>query len=261
MDITRTIQTLLKDGFILVFNENRLDVSKTAQALLEAGGGNMEVTCRVKKALEKLSMLRKQMPELAAGAASLIDYSQMLDAFNKKHAGDPLPSVDQVVDAGAQYIVSAAGFSEATYKKYAGKLPIIPGCGTVTEIVSQFSMGANFCKIFPARQLGGPAFVKAIDPPTHKLISLVPTGGTNAENIPDYIDAGVLVVGGSFSAIEKSVFAKIIDLQDYKLLAAELKKAKDLIDTKRSLKWPDLDFAKASLEEISRVTGRNFNIR
>ena len=140
-------------------------------------------------------------------------------------------------------------------------MPIIPGCGSATEIVTQFSLGANFCKVFPAKELGGPSFIKAVDPAIHKLISLVPTGGTNAQNIPDYIDAGVLVLGGSFSAIEKPVFAKIVEQQDYKLLAGELKKTKELIDSKRSQKWPGLDFAKCSIEQISKVTGRNFNIR
>ena len=172
-----------------------------------------------------------------------------------------MPSVDEVVDAGAHYIVSAVNFRKATYEKYAGKLPIIPGCGSATEIIQQFSLGANLCKVFPAKELGGPAFIKAVDPAIHKLISLVPTGGTNMQNIPDYIDAGVLVLGGSFNAIEKPVFAKIIEQQDYKLLACELKKTKELIDSKGSQKWPKLDFTKASIEQISKVTGRNFNIR
>jgi hypothetical protein len=57
------------------------------------------------------------------------------------------------------------------------------------------------------------------------------------------------------------VFAKIVEQQDYKLLACELKKTKELIDQKRKQKWPKLDFAKASIEQISRITGRNFNIR
>jgi len=137
---------------------------------------------------------------------------------------------------------------------------MIPGCGSATEIVSQFSKGANLCKIFPAKQLGGPAFVKAIDPAIHKTISLVPTGGTNASNIPDYIDAGVLVLGGSFSMIEKSTMKKIVDEQDYELLAGELKKIKELIDKLRANKYPDIDFASASIEQISQATGRNFNI-
>ncbi|MHC4245117.1 MAG: bifunctional 4-hydroxy-2-oxoglutarate aldolase/2-dehydro-3-deoxy-phosphogluconate aldolase [Planctomycetota bacterium] len=215
MDIKGTITTLLKDGFILVFNQNKLDIVKTAEALLKAGINNMEVTCRINKPLEKLARLRKELPDFAAGTASLIDWPEMLDVYNKANPQDPLPSVQEVVNAGASYLVSAVNFSEASYKKYAGQLPIIPGCGSATEVVSQFSKGANLCKIFPAKQLGGPAFVKAIDPAIHKTISLVPTGGTNPGNIPDYINAGVLVLGGSFSMIEKATMSKIIDEQDY----------------------------------------------
>ncbi len=259
MDIQNTITTLLRDGFILVFNQDKLDVVKTAEALMKAGVRNMEVTCRIKLPLEKISRLRKELPEFATGAASLIDWPEMLDVYNKVHPEDPLPSVAQVVEAGACYLVSAVNFSDAGFEKFAGKLPMIPGCGSATEIVSQFSKGANLCKIFPAKQLGGPAFVKAIDPAIHKTISLVPTGGTNADNIPDYVDAGVLILGGSFSMIEKATMKKIIDDQNYDLLAEELKKIKKLIDKVRADKYPDIDFASASLEQISQATGRNFN--
>jgi 2-dehydro-3-deoxyphosphogluconate aldolase/(4S)-4-hydroxy-2-oxoglutarate aldolase len=260
MNIKSTIETLLRDGFILVFNQDKLDVVKTAEALIKAGVNNMEVTCRIKKPLEKMSRLRKELPDFATGAASLVDSPQMLELYNKAHPEDPLPSLDQVVDAGACYLVSAINFSNAGFEKFAGKIPMIPGCGSATEIVSQFSKGANLCKIFPAKQLGGPAFVKAIDPAIHKTISLVPTGGTNAGNIPDYIDAGVLVLGGSFSMIEKATMKKIVDEQDYELLAEELKKVKQLIDKLRADKYPDIDFSSASIEEICRATGRNFNI-
>jgi 2-dehydro-3-deoxyphosphogluconate aldolase/(4S)-4-hydroxy-2-oxoglutarate aldolase len=260
MDTKSTIETLLKDGFILVFNQDKLDVVKTAEALIKAGVNNMEVTCRIKQPLEKLSRLRKELPDFATGSASLIDSPQMLELYNKAHPDDPLPSLDQVVDAGACYLVSAINFSEAGFENYAGRIPMIPGCGSATEIVSQFSKGANLCKVFPAKQLGGSAFVKAIDPAIHKTISLVPTGGTNPGNIPDYIDAGVLVLGGSFSMIEKATMKKIVDEQDYELLAGELKKIKELIDRLRAQKYPDIDFSSASIEQISKVTGRNFNI-
>ena len=260
MNIKSTIETLLRDGFILVFNQDKFDVVKTAEALVKAGINNMEVTCRIKKPLEKMSRLRKELPDFATGAASLIDSPQMLELYNKAHPEDPLPSLSQVVDAGACYLVSAINFSDAGFKKFAGRIPMIPGCGSVMEIVSQFSKGANLCKIFPAKQLGGPAFVKAIDPAIHKIISLVPTGGTNAGNIPDYIDAGVLVLGGSFSMIDKSTMKKIVDEQDYELLAGELTKVKQLIDKLRADKYPGIDFSSASIEQISQATGRNFNI-
>jgi 2-dehydro-3-deoxyphosphogluconate aldolase/(4S)-4-hydroxy-2-oxoglutarate aldolase len=261
MDIKTVIAALLRDGFILVFNQDKLDIVKTAEALLAAGIGNMEVTCRVKKPLEKLSRLRKELPDFVAGAASLIDWPDMLKVYNAAHADDPLPSLQQVVDAGAGYLVSAVNFSDAGFERFAGKVPMIPGCGSATEIVSQYAKGANLCKIFPARELGGPAFVKAVDPAIHKVISLVPTGGTNASNIPDYIKAGVLVLGGSFSMIDKATLGKIIEEQDYKLLAKELALVKQLIDRLRREKYPTLDFATASAAQISQATGRNFNIR
>jgi len=166
-----------------------------------------------------------------------------------------------VVDAGACYLVSAVNFSDTGYHKFADRVAMIPGCGSATEVVTQFGKGANLCKVFPAKELGGPAFVKAIDPAIHKMISLVPTGGTNVSNIPDYLNAGVLVLGGSFSMIEKTTIQKIIDEQDYKLLARELAVAKQLIDRVRAEKYPGLDFATAALEQISQKTGRNFNVR
>ena len=260
MDIKSIITTLLKDGFILVFNQDKLDIVRTAEALMKAGVNNMEVTCRINKPLEKLQRLRKELPDFAAGSASLIDSPAMLDVYNKAHPQDPLPSVQEVVDAGACYLVSAINFRNESFEKFAGKIPMIPGCGSVTEVVSQFSRGANLCKIFPAKQLGGPGFVKAIDPAIHKTISLVPTGGTNSGNIPDYIDAGVLVLGGSFSMIEKATLKKIIDEQDYNLLAEELTRIKQLIDRLRAEKYPDINFSTASIEQISRSTGRNFNL-
>jgi len=260
MNIKQTITTLLKDGFILVFNQDRLDVVKVAQALIKAGVNNMEVTCRISRPLEKISRLRREFPDFAVGAASLIYFPPMLDSYNKANADDPLPSLEQAVKAGADYLVSAGNFSDASYKKFAGKIAMIPGCGTTTEILGQFSKGANLCKLFPAKELGGPDFVRAIDPAIHKTISIVPTGGTTAANIPDYIDAEVLVLGGSFSMIEKAAMKKIIEQQDYDLLRRELTGAKQLIDNCRAKKWPTLDFATASIEQISNTTGRNFGI-
>lgn len=258
MDIKQTITTLLRDGFILVFNQDRLDVVKVAEALIKAGVNNMEVTCRIKKPLEKIERLSKEFPDFAIGAASLIDFPAMLSSYNRTNNQDPLPSFEQAVEAGTDYLVSAANFSDASYERFAGKVAMIPGCGTTTEILSQFSKGANLCKLFPAKQLGGPAFVKAIDPAIHKTISVVPTGGTNATNIPDYIDAEVLALGGSFSMVEKTTMKKIVDEQDYDLLSKELARAKQLIDSCRVKKWPMLNFAAASIEQISDITGRNF---
>jgi len=258
--IESCIEILLRDGYILVFNQDKLDIVKTAEALQAAGIRNMEVTCRIQRPLEKIRRLRDTLPDFAIGAASLVDFPAVLGVYNQAHPNDPLPSVAQVVEAGVDYLVSAGNFSDETYEQFAGRMSLIPGCGTATEILDQYARGANLCKVFPAKQLGGPGFVKAVDPALHKIISLVPTGGTNADNIPDYIAAGVLVVGGSFSMVEKETMQRILSEQDYDLLAEEFKKIKHLIDTLRSRQWPDLNFSQATPNDISRATGRCFNL-
>jgi 2-dehydro-3-deoxyphosphogluconate aldolase/(4S)-4-hydroxy-2-oxoglutarate aldolase len=260
VDIENTITTLLRDGMVLVFNQDKLDVVKTAQAVTGAGVNNMEVTCRVKQPLEKIAWLHKELPDFVIGCASLIDFDGMLNIYNAAHPDDTLPTLKAAADAGASYLVSAGTFRDRTYQDFRGKTALIPGCGNVTEVISQYSKGANMCKVFPTKQLGGPDFIKAIDAPLHKVISLVPMGGTNKTNMGEYIDAGVLVLGGSFSMIDKIVMQKIIDEQDYGLLADELKNIKDLIDEYRSKKYPNLDFANADIAQISKVTGRLFNL-
>ncbi len=260
MDLKQTLTTLLRDGFVLVFNQDRLDIVKTARALVRAGVNNMEVTCRISKPLEKLAALRRELPDFAAGVASLVDSPAMQEVYNRSHPDDPLPSLEQAVEVGACYLVSAVNFWDESYERFAGTVPMIPGCSSAGEVVDQFSKGANLCKIFPAKQLGGPAYLKAIDAPLHRLVSLVPTGGTNPDNIPGYIEAGALVLGGSFSLIDKVTLDEIIEEQDYDLLARELAAVKHQIDTLRAEKYPGIDWERASIEQISAVTGRDFNI-
>ena len=148
MEIRQTVQQLLGDGFILVFNQEKLDVVETALALSDAGIGNMEVTCRVSKPLGKIRRLKQAMPEFCVGAASLIDSPPVRQRYNLQAPKDPLPSLDEAVDAGADYLVSALNFSETAYEKYSGRIVMMPGCGSVTEIVHQYARGANLCKLF-----------------------------------------------------------------------------------------------------------------
>jgi len=260
MQVEQAVETLLRDGFVLVFNQDKLDVVRTAEALMRAGVNNMEVTCRIRRPLEKLQLLRRTFDEFVVGVASLVDWPGVVEAYNRIHGEDPLPTVEQAVEAGACYLVSAGNFRDETYQRYAGRIALIPGCGSVTELLSQFSKGANLCKIFPAKQLGGPAFVKAIDPAIHKMIPLVPTGGTNAGNIPEYIEQGVLVVGASFSMIEKATISKIVAEQNYDLLTEQFKAIKELIDRLRAEKYPQIDFARTTVSQISEATGRSFNL-
>ena len=260
MNFKSSLTTLLRDGFILVFNQNKLDVVKTAQSLIDAGIHNMEVTCRINEPLKNIVRLKKELPDFCCGAASLVDFDGFLNTYNSINSKDPIPTVDQAVNAGVDYLVSAVNFSDNSYTKYAHKLPMIPGTATATEIASQFSKGANLCKLFPANIVGGASYIKSIDPAIHKMISIVPTGGTISQNIPDYAATGVLVFGGSFSMFNKDNFNKILTNQDYKLLTEELILIKSQIDECRAKAYPFLNFKTATIEEIQQATGRNFNI-
>jgi len=260
MDAGQTVHRLVRDGFILVYNQDGLDVVETAEALAGAGIGNLEITCRIRKPLEQIRRLRRAMPGFCIGAASLVDAPPVLRRYNARFPSDPLPTLDEAVDAGADYLVSALGFRGDAYRKYAGRIAMVPGCGTVTEIVGQYARGANLCKLFPAREIGGPAYVRAIDPAIHRLISIVPTGGTGEDNIPDYVRAGVLVLGGSFSMIPGEALGAILGGGDYGLLSREIGRVKALIDGCRSRQYPGVDFSTDSLQRICEATGRCFNL-
>lgn len=258
---TATLETLVRDGFILVYNSETLDIVETAKALQKAGIDNMEVTCRIKDAAAKLKRLKQEVPGFKAGAASLLDYPTTVARFNAKNPGKQLPSIDAMIDSGADYLVSAVGFRAETFAKYSAKLPMIPGCATGTEVLTQYELGASFCKLFPASLVGGVKWLDAVEPAIHRVISIMPTGGTTLENIPDFANTGTLIFGGSFSMIAKDTLTQIETKQDYALLASEFTKIKQVIDAARAKKYPAINFKTATLAEIEKATGRDFNVR
>ena len=256
-----TLETLIRDGFLLVYNSEVLDIVETARALQKAGIHNMEVTCRIRDSVGRLRRLKRELPDFKAGAASLMDFPRTRKRLNARN-GDPakvLPGVSEMVEAGADYLVSAVCFRPESYAAYGGRLPMIPGCATPSEVLGQYELGANVCKLFPASLVGGVKWLDAVDPAIHRFIPIMPTGGTTCENIPDYVQSGTLLLGGSFSMIPKDVLKKIESEQDYDLLAEEFRKIKAIIDAARSRKYPGLDFKTATLAQIEASTGREFN--
>jgi len=53
---------------------------------------------------------------------------------------------------------------------------VIPGAMTPTEILKAWEKGADIVKVFPAGNLGGPSYIKAIKAPLPQIL-LSPTGG------------------------------------------------------------------------------------
>jgi len=84
---------------------------------------------------------------------------------------------------------------------------VIPGAVTPTEIVRAWEEGADLVKIFPAQQLGGPDYIKAIKAPLPQIL-FNPTGGIDITNAADYIRAGASVVSVGSALIDKQALAE-----------------------------------------------------
>lgn len=103
---------------------------------------------------------------------------------------------EKAVSKGAEFIVSPHTDREIiTYTKSRG-IAVISGAVTSSEIVNAWKLGADMVKIFPAAEIGGPKYIRALRKPLG-FIDFMATGGINAENMVEYFRAGVSVVGVS----------------------------------------------------------------
>ena len=77
-------------------------------------------------------------------------------------------------------------------------IAVAPGCVTPTEIMGALKYGLKMVKFFPANVYGGLNAMKNLAAPFVGM-KFLPTGGVNAGNIKEYIDAPFIhAVGGSW---------------------------------------------------------------
>jgi 2-dehydro-3-deoxyphosphogluconate aldolase/(4S)-4-hydroxy-2-oxoglutarate aldolase len=77
-------------------------------------------------------------------------------------------------------------------------VPIMPGCSSPTDIEQAMEFGLDVVKLFPAQQLGGLDYIKAISAPYPNL-RFMPSGGINAGNVQQYLAfEKILACGGSW---------------------------------------------------------------
>jgi 2-dehydro-3-deoxyphosphogluconate aldolase / (4S)-4-hydroxy-2-oxoglutarate aldolase len=96
--------------------------------------------------------------------------------------------------AGAEFLVSP-GFAASVLEvaRAAGRLAI-PGALTPTELMTAQNHGARLVKIFPCGNVGGAKYLKSLKGPFPNA-SLIPTGGVNAANAAEFINAGAFALG------------------------------------------------------------------
>ena len=110
------------------------------------------------------------------------------------------------IDAGARFLVAPAlRLSVADVARNAG-VPFFLGAATPTEVLAAHELGACGVKIFPAAQLGGPDFLKALRS-VYPDIALMPTGGVTPDNAAAYLDAGAVCVGMGGKLVDVAALA------------------------------------------------------
>jgi 2-dehydro-3-deoxyphosphogluconate aldolase/(4S)-4-hydroxy-2-oxoglutarate aldolase len=168
------------------------DAVPLAEALLAGGLQVLEVTFRTTAAAESIRRIRRDVPQIALGAGTL------LTADNVK----------QAVDAGAQFGVSPGLTEAVSAAARAADIPLFPGVITPTEIMQALDFGWTHLKFFPAETVGGIAALQALAGPfAHTGVKFIPTGGITAANLHHYLSLPqVAAVAGSWMA-EKSLLA------------------------------------------------------
>ena len=127
---------------------------------LAAGGLRcVEITLRTEAAVEALARV-SALDGVLAGAGTVLTAKQAESASN----------------AGAAFAV-APGLNETVVSACADlELPFFPGVATPSEIERARTLGLDVLKVFPAAQLGGPGFLRAVTP-TYPDVGFLPTGG------------------------------------------------------------------------------------
>jgi 2-dehydro-3-deoxyphosphogluconate aldolase/(4S)-4-hydroxy-2-oxoglutarate aldolase len=151
------------------------------KALLAGGIDVVEVTLRTDAGLEGIRRL-STLPGMHVGAGSVLVPDQ----------------VDQVVEAGARFVVSPGLSVDVVQRCRALDVPALPGVATASDLMTASSLGLDEVKFFPAGLLGGPAAIRALAAPFTRM-SFMPSGGVNADNMGDYLALpAVPAVSGSW---------------------------------------------------------------
>ena len=163
-----------------------------ARALVAGGVKIIELTLRTDSALTSLKLIAEEVPEILAGAGTILTPGQ----------------AEAAVQAGAQFLVSP-GFTPALLTSMLSlDVPVLPGVATAGEVMAVMEAGLDAMKFFPAGPAGGPSYLAAIGAPIPH-VQFCPTGGVTQATAPDYLKLpNVACVGGSWLTPADAMAAK-----------------------------------------------------
>jgi 2-dehydro-3-deoxyphosphogluconate aldolase/(4S)-4-hydroxy-2-oxoglutarate aldolase len=179
---------MIDEGIIPVVRvtsaQEAMDVS---DAIKEGGISLIEITMSVHGALDVIKELTKKYKDgIIMGAGTILDPETARAALL----------------AGAQFIVTPTLNLDVIQMAHRYSAVVVPGAMTPTEILTAWNAGADMVKVFPAAQLGGPEYLKALKGPLPQIL-LVPTGGVNLQNAGAFIKAGASAIGVGGELVDK----------------------------------------------------------
>jgi 2-dehydro-3-deoxyphosphogluconate aldolase/(4S)-4-hydroxy-2-oxoglutarate aldolase len=179
---------MMSEGLIPVIRvSSAQEAVDVADAIKEGGVTLIEITMSVPGAIDTIKELtRKYKDEIIMGAGTILDPETARAALL----------------AGAQFIVTPTLNLDVIQLAHRYSAVVVPGAMTPTEILTAWNAGADMVKVFPAAQLGGPEYLKAIRGPLPQIL-LVPTGGVNLQNAGAFIKAGAAALGAGGELVDK----------------------------------------------------------
>ncbi len=155
------------------------EVAAIGQALVAAGVRLIEVPLNSPDPLASVGALAR-----AVGARALVGAGTVLEP----------EQVDAVAGVGGRLIVTPNTNSDVIARAVGAGLEIMPGFATPSEAFAAVKAGAWRLKLFPAAPLG-PTYLKAIREVLPPAVRCWAVGGTGADNLAHWLDAGAEGIG------------------------------------------------------------------
>ncbi len=115
------------------------------------------------------------------------------DAFVGMGTVLDVEAAQQVIDAGADFVVSPAYDPDVVHHVLAAGVTMVPGVITPSEAVQAWATGVPLLKVFPIGALGVPYFKALRGPLSH--MKLMCNGAMDGDNVGDFIKAGAVAAG------------------------------------------------------------------
>jgi len=110
-----------------------------------------------------------------------------------------------LIKKGIDFIVSPVVDKQIIELCRKGKVAVVPGAFTPTEIWQAWRWGADLIKVFPV-SLGGPQYIRDLATPLPK-VPLLATGNINLNNVREYLSAGATAVAVGSALIDPKALA------------------------------------------------------